>query len=351
MDGSDDPVRYPFAEPPAPGAAVEIAEGVLWMRVALPMRPDHVNLYALDEGDGWTLIDTGLDIEPVRAAWERLLAGPLAGRPVRRAIVTHHHPDHVGLAGWFQSAHGAELWMTRTAWLFARMLRLDDQDRPRPETLTFWRAAGMDAAILAERAASRPFNYADVVAEMPLGFRAIAQGEVILAGGRRWRVEIGHGHAPEQATLWGEGHDLVVAGDQILPRITPNLGVYATEPEADPVGAWIASCARLRDLARPGLLALPGHQLPFTGVGARLAALIADAEAAQARLEAALAEPRTAAQCFDALYGRPIRGGEYGLALVEAVGHLNHLRALGRAERRMGLDGAWLWCRSAANGA
>jgi glyoxylase-like metal-dependent hydrolase (beta-lactamase superfamily II) len=339
---------HPFAATPGPGAAQEVAEGVLWARLPAPMRPDHVNVYALDDGDGWTVIDAGLDTPASRDAWRALRAGPLGGRPITRVILTHHHPDHVGLAGWLQ-AEGAELWATRTAWLFARMLRLDVQDRPRPETLAFWRAAGMDPATLAERAASRPMNYADMVAEMPLGFRRIAQGDEVTAGGRRWRVEIGHGHAPEHATLWGVGHDLVLAGDQILPGITPNLGVYATEPEADPVGEWLESCRRLRALARPGQLALPGHQLPFTGLGPRLAALVADAEAAQDRLAAALAEPRTAAGCFEALYGRRVGAGEYGLALVEAVGHLNRLRAAGRAVRQAGPDGAWLWRR--ANGA
>jgi glyoxylase-like metal-dependent hydrolase (beta-lactamase superfamily II) len=145
------------------------------------------------------------------------------------------------------------------------------------------------------------------------------------------------------------GHELVIAGDQILPGITPNLGVYATEPEADPVGEWIASCRRLGTLARPGMLALPGHGRPFEGVAERLEALAADAEAAQARLLAALGEPRTAAECFDALYGRTIGAGEYGLALVEAVGHLNRLRARGAAVREVGPQGAWLW-RRAENG-
>ncbi len=350
MDGATEALRFPF-EPPAPGEAVALAEGALWMRLPVPMRPDHVNVYALDDGDGWTIVDSGLDSESCRDAWAALLGGPLRGKPVRRLIVTHHHPDHVGLAGWFQSELGAELWTTRTAWLFARMLRLDEQDRPAPQTLAFWRAAGMDADMLAARAASRPLNYADMVAPMPLGFRRIAQGDEIAAGGRRWRVEIGHGHAPEQATLWGIGHPLVIAADQILPGITPNLGVYATEPDADPVGDWLASCDRLAALARPEHLALPGHQRPFFGLAARLAALRADAEAAQARLWAALAEPRTAAGCFDALYGRRIGAGEYGLALAEAVGHLNHLRATGRATRTPGPEGAWIWRRRTANGA
>lgn len=350
MEGLAEALDYPVAPPPPPGEAVEVAAGVLWARLPVAMRPDHVNVYALDDGIGWTLVDTGLDTPACRAAWAALLAGPLAGRPVRRVIVTHHHPDHVGLAGWFQSAMGAELWTTRTAWLFARMLRLDVQERPTAETLAFWRGAGMDAAILAERAATRPMNYADMVAPMPLGFQRIAQGDEVVAGGRRWRVEIGHGHAPDHATLWGIDHDLVLAGDQILPGITPNLGVYATEPEADPVGAWLASCRRLGALARQGQLALPGHQRPFVGVGARLAALVADAEAAQERLWATLDAPKRAPECFDALYGRRIGAGEYGLALVEALGHLNHLRATGRAERRAGPEGVWLWLRRGPKG-
>jgi glyoxylase-like metal-dependent hydrolase (beta-lactamase superfamily II) len=313
------------------------------MRLPMPARPDHVNVYALDDGDGWTIVDTGIDTERVRAAWVALLAGALGGRPVRRVIVTHHHPDHVGLAGWFQKAHGAELWTTRTAWLFARMLRLDEQARPTPETLDYWRGAGMDPEILAARAESRPLNYSDSVAEMPLGFRRIAQGDAITAGGRRWRVEIGHGHAPEQATLWGEDHDLVLAGDQILPGITPNLGVYATEPGADTVGDWLASCRRLTGIAEERHLVLPGHRKPFLGLPGRLAALIAHQEEALTRLRTALARPRSAAECFDALYGRRIGAGEYGLALVEAVGHLNHLLGRGEVSRERNVAGVWIW--------
>ncbi len=342
MEAASAAVAHPVA-PPAPGEAREIAEGLLWMRLPLPWRPDHVNVYALDDGDGWTLFDTGLDTADLRALWGALLAGPLGGRPVARVIVSHHHPDHVGLAGWFQREHGAALWTSRTAWLFARMLRLDVQDRPAPETLAFWRAAGMDPAILAERAASRPMNYCDWVAEMPLGFRRIVQGEIVRAGGRRWRVETGHGHAPEQVTLWSLDGALALTADQILPGITPNLGVYATEPEADPVGDWLASCRRLEGVAELGRLALPGHRRPFTGAPARLAELIAHTEEALDRLAAFLDAPKPAAACFAPLYGREVRGGAYGLALVEAVSHLNRLRASGRAIRETGPDGVWLW--------
>lgn len=335
-------VVFPF-DPPSPGEAVEVDDGVLWLRVPLPsFRPDHVNVYALDDGDGWTVVDTGLDTPATRQIWERMLAGPLRGRPVRRVILTHYHPDHVGLVGWLQ-ATGAELWTTRTSWVTARMLTLDVQDRPRPETLAYWRAGGMPEEMLEERAARRPFNFADCVAPLPLGFRAIAQGDEIVAGRRHWRVEIGQGHAADQATLWGIGHDLVITGDQVLPGITPNLGVYASEPEADPVGDWLVSCRRLGRLARPEHLALPGHRRPFLGLDTRLVELAEHGEAGLDRLESFLEEPRRASECFPVLYGRAIGSGEYLLALGEAVGHLNRLARTGRATRHRGTDGAWWW--------
>jgi glyoxylase-like metal-dependent hydrolase (beta-lactamase superfamily II) len=212
--------------------------------------------------------------------------------------------------------------------------------------LAFWRGAGMPADTLAQRAETRPYNFADSVHRLPLGYRRIVQGEEIAAGGRRWRVEIGHGHAPEQATLWGVGHDLVLTGDQVLPGITPNLGVTATEPGADPVGEWLAACRRLAPLAGSEHFALPGHRQPFFGLDVRLAELADHQEESLDRLEAFLAEPRTATACFEVLFGRRIPEAIYGLALGEAVAHLNRLHATGRATRTAGPDGAWLWRRS-----
>lgn len=335
-------LSYPFEVPPAPGEAVEVADGVLWMRQPLPMALDHVNVYALDDGDGWTIVDTGIASRKAKAIWEGLLAGPLSGRPVRRLLVTHHHPDHIGLAGWFQGM-GAELVTTRTAWLFARMLTLDVQDLPRPETLAFWRAAGMGAQMLAQRAGERPFNFADVVAPMPLGFSRIADGDVIAMGGRDWIVRVGHGHAPEQATLWSEGGELVIGGDQLLPGISPNLGVYATEPGADPVGEWLDSCRAFQPHARAGQLVLPGHKLPFRGLPFRLTQMIENHEGALARLEGFLERARTAVDCFAPLFRREIGAGEFGLALVEAVAHLNHLERAGIVSRRRDGEGRDLW--------
>ncbi|MHC0054223.1 MBL fold metallo-hydrolase [Actibacterium sp. D379-3] len=336
-------IRYPWRAAPEEGTATEVAPGVLWMRLPLPMKLDHVNVYALDDGDGWTIIDTGLATGKGRIIWECCLAGPLAGKPVRRVIATHHHPDHIGLAGWFQTVHGAELCTTRTAWLLARMLVLDAQDRPAEESVAFWRGAGMDPAMLAQRQAERPYNFADTVAPLPLGYRRIKQDDVIRIGGRDWHVHIGHGHAPEHATFWSRDDNLVLGGDQLLPSISPNLGVYATEPEADPVGEWLESCERFATLAQDDQLVLPGHKLPFTGLPIRLRQLIDNHHSALDRLLAYLDRPHTATECFIVLFRRDIGASEYGLALVEAVAHLNHLLQAGQVTRQRRADGAWLW--------
>lgn len=334
-------VRHPFEAPPAEGEAIEVSPGILWMRLPLPMALDHVNVYALADDDGWTIVDTGVDTRRTRMIWGRLLSGPLSGRRVARVIATHHHPDHVGLAGWFQDAHGAELMMTRTAWLLARMLTLDVQAVPAPETLRFWRRAGLGGEEIAERLASRPFNFADVVSPLPLGHRRIQDGSFLHLAGNDWSVRTGDGHAPEHATFWAKEPDVVIGADQLLPSISPNLGVYATEPGADPVADWLTSCEKFMNHAGENHLVLPGHKLPYTGLPGRVQALIDNHHGALDRLRDWLREePRTAAECFVPLFRREVRGAERGLALVEAVAHLNHLWHLGEAAREV--DGeAW----------
>lgn len=335
-------LRYPFEDIPAEGKAIKVAEGILWMRLPLPMKLDHVNVYALDDGDSWTIVDTGFFSKRGIAIWEALLSGPLQGRPVSRVIVTHHHPDHVGAAGWFQTEHGSKLLTTRTAWLMSRMLTLDVQEVPTPEAIAFYKHGGMDPEILDQRRKDRPFNFADCVAPMPQGYTRIKEGDTLHMAGRDWDVRIGHGHAPEHATLWAND-GVVLGGDQLLPSISPNLGLYPTEPGADPVADWLDSCEVFLKHATAEQLVLPGHKLPFTGLPTRLHQLIENHHSALDRLLNFLAEPNTAHGCFMTLFKRPIGGGEYGLALVEAMAHCQHLHLDGKVSRTLRDDGAYLY--------
>ncbi|MCP5072376.1 MAG: MBL fold metallo-hydrolase [Rhodobacteraceae bacterium] len=315
------------------------------MRLPLPMKLDHVNVYALRDNDGWCIVDTGFHSKRSERIWQTLLDGPLQGKPINRVLATHHHPDHIGMAGWFQSEHGAELWTTRTAWLFSRMLTLDVQEVWPEETIAFFRRAGMAEEVLQKRLADRPYNFADVVYPMPLGFRRIKQGNVLEIADRTWDVHIGNGHSPEHATLWSRDDGLVLAGDQIIPGISSNIGVYATEPDADPVSDWLEACERFRQIAGDEHFVLPGHKLPFTGLPARMTQLIENHHGALRRLLDHLEHPRTAGECFIPLFKRTLSEAEYGLALVESVAHLNHLHQQGDVSRRRNENGAWEWQR------
>ena len=331
---------FPWPEPPAEGATVEIADGVLWARLPLPMALDHVNVYFLREDRGWAMVDTGMATRQTRDILEALIDGPLGGDPITRVLATHHHPDHIGLAGWLQG-RGAELLATRTSWLMARMLRLDDQPVPPAETIEFCRKWGMDPQVLDRRARERPFNFSDTVDPLPLGFTRLIEGRSVLLGGRRWTVARGDGHAPEHAVLFEEGGTLVLGGDQLLPGISPNLGLYPTEANADPVGDWLAACDRLAPLARPDHLVLPGHKLPYRGLPTRMASLRRNHTAALNRLVAHLSRPRTGGECFEPLFKRTITGDLYGFAFFEAIAHLQHLHMTGRAVRETRDDGVW----------
>ncbi|WP_448582548.1 MBL fold metallo-hydrolase [Thermaurantiacus sp.] len=325
-------LSYPFGMArPADGALAEVADGVFWLRMPLPFRLDHINLWVLDGGDHWVVVDTGLAAPAVADHWRALLAGPLHDKPVGRILVTHYHPDHVGLAGWLQRKTGAPLLMTRGEFMLARVLTLDASPEVPADVRAFYRAAGWSEADLGQLEAAGWGRFGRGVSRLPTGYRRLCDGDKLVIGGRSWEVVVGSGHSPEHACLFLASQKLLISGDQVLPRITSNVSVYPTEPEADPLGDWLSAIERLRQLPCDTLV-LPAHNEPFTGLHARLDQLAGDHLAKLERLATDLAVPRTAVECFPTLFGRRIAADEMQMATGEALAHLAWLRARGRVD-------------------
>ncbi len=338
-------LTYPLGSfAPDYGVVHAIAQGVGWTRLPVPGALNHINVWLLDDaddrGEGVAIVDTGIDIPASRAAWVQALGG----RRVTRVIVTHFHPDHIGCAGWLCAEHAVPLWMNRTEWLLARMLTADRRDEPPREAIDQLIGAGWtDEQVAASRARGWG-NFAKVVAPVPVGHVRIRDGDTIRVGRRDWRVKVGSGHTPEHVCLVDDAGALMIAGDQVLPRITSNVSLSISEPQGDPLGDWLASIADFRSLS-DDLLVLPAHGEPFTGLHARLDRLEAGHHDSLDRLHAHLAKaPARAVDCFGVLFKRPIDDSIRGLATGEALAHLRHLEVTRRARCDV-REGQW-WFRA-----
>jgi glyoxylase-like metal-dependent hydrolase (beta-lactamase superfamily II) len=324
-------LTYPFGQArPENGALAEVADGIFWLRMPLPFSLDHINLWVLDGGDHWALVDTGVNGPAVAGHWRALLEGPLAGKPVGRLIVTHYHPDHIGLAGWLSRKCQVPIEASRGEFMLARVLTLDIADHPPEEVVRFYARHGWPEEDVARLKSSGWGNFARGVSRLPTGYQRLRAGDVLDIGGRHWRVVVGSGHSPEHVCLHCEADGILISGDQVLPRITSNVSVYPTEPAADPLGDWLSSIAALRTLPADTLV-LPAHNEPFLGLHDRLDQLEADHHGKLDRLNQFLREPRTAHGCFETLFSRPIGSGELQMATGEALSHLNWLVRRGHA--------------------
>ncbi len=334
---------YPFETPPEQGTgdAVEVAPGVLWLRQPLGGSLQFINVWALADGEGWAIVDTGLQTKETSQAWRAAFAGALGGKPITRVICTHLHPDHVGLAGWIVRKFDCRLWMTRLEYFQCRML-VADTGREAPEDgVRFFTAAGWDEDAI-ENYKARFGGFGKAIYALPDSYRRLSDGEDFDIGGRTWRVVTGQGHSPDHACLWCPELDLLISGDQVLPRISSNVSVFPTEPEADPLSDWLTSLAKVKAVVPDSVLVLPAHNDPFHGLHARIDHLINGHERGLSRLEKKIVEPKRVVDVFGALFARPIGSDLLGMATGEALAHLNCLIGRGLATRRTDAEGvAW----------
>ena len=335
--GLHDQVSHPFAERiPAPGEPIAVAEGVWWIRMPLPFALDHINLWILDDGDAWTLVDTGYGVEATWALWDRHLSGWMAGRPVRNVIVTHYHPDHVGSAAWLCERTGAPLWMTTSEFLSAHAAHDDTAGFDRPTGMGFFARNGLDLSRIPEK--MRTGNgYRRGVPAIPAAYRRMMHGDRLSIGGRAWEVITVFGHAPEQATLWCESLGVLISSDQVLPRITSNVGVWGNQPDGNPLAQFLSSLGRLAHLPSETRV-LPSHERVFLGLHRRIAELHEHHDRRLERLLEGCAEPITAFDALPLLFKRQLDDHQMMFAMGEAIAHLHYLQAQGKVRREE--DGA-----------
>jgi glyoxylase-like metal-dependent hydrolase (beta-lactamase superfamily II) len=334
------------AEPPAPGGAPAVAPGILWLRMPLPFALDHINLWLIEEDDGYTLVDCGYGDATTRTHWQRHFETTLAQRPLRRIVVTHCHPDHVGNAAWLAARFGCTVTMTQGEYLTAHALLGGHAGHGAADVQALFARHGMSSEHMAALAA-RGNRYRRGVPEAPQSFSRIVDDDVLTLGGLPWRVIAGYGHSAEHASLAAADARVLIAGDMLLPRISTNVSVWPGEPDADPVQRFLDSIAAF-DTLPPDTLVLPSHNLPFQGVHIRIDELAAHHRERCAEVIEACQRPHSAAELLPIMFRRPLDQHQTAFALGEALAHLHYLAGQGEIERTAGEDGVCRFLRKAA---
>jgi glyoxylase-like metal-dependent hydrolase (beta-lactamase superfamily II) len=330
-------LQFPFSAPPGGGETREVAPGVLWLRMPLPFALDHINLWLLTDGGGWTQIDCGYGDAPTRALWNSHFSSTLEGRPISCVIATHYHPDHLGNAAWLREHFGCTVAMPQAEYLTAHAIANETSGYGVAAISKLFRAHGLTAEHVAELE-RRGNQYRRGVPELPFSFLRLQAHDEISIGPNRWRIIPGHGHSPEHASLYCKSMNVCISGDMLLPRISTNVSVWPVEPDGDPLARFLDSLVAFAELP-PGTVILPSHGLPFVGAATRVEQLRAHHQARLAELVAAADEPRSAADFVPLLFRRELDLQQRFFAMGEAIAHLNHLWRAGRLVRDVTGDG------------
>ena len=348
MNTLESQLDYTFGDClPTPGTTLEVAPGVLWLRMGLPFALDHINLWLLeDEIDtpdgrvrGWTAIDCGIASDATRASWESIFATQLRGLPIVRVLVTHCHPDHIGLADWLCQRWQVPLWMSAAEYAFARLMSAGLPGADGSAATPHFRRHGLTDAAQMSKLQGRNHYYQELVPNVPPAYTRVQDQQTLRIGARDWRIITGFGHSPEHVSLYAEQDRLLIAGDMLLPRISTNVSVFAIEPQANPVQQYMDSLQKYLDVGvTPDVLVLPSHGKPFRGAHTRIAQLLAHHQARLEEVLQACASPQSAVDILPLMFKRPLDTHQLSFALGEAVAHLHKLWCDGLLERRLDAD-------------
>ena len=339
-------LTYPFGDTmPDTGAAQQIAPGLFWLRMPLPFALNHINLWLLKDdfggaggAGGWSVVDCGVATDATRAGWESIFASSLDGLPIQRVLVTHCHPDHVGLADWLCSRWQAPLWMTTGEYGFARMMSAALPGVDGTAALPHFQRHGLLDPALLEQMQGRKNYYPSLVPKVPPAYTRLQDGQLVAIGDHRWRVITGFGHAPEHAALYNADLHVLISGDMVLPRISTNVSVFAIEPEANPLQSYLDSLGKFADLPDDTLV-LPSHGKPFRGLHTRIRQLREHHVERLAEVVQACAQWQSAADIVPLMFQRALDAHQLSFAMGEALAHLHQLWYEGIVRRETGSDG------------
>lgn len=346
MNSLEAQLHYPLGDVlPAPSEIIQVATGVYWLRLQLPFALNHINLWLLEDQQringvwqrGWCVVDTGIYHQDSIDAWETLFAHPnhLQGLPILRIIVTHCHPDHVGMADWLSSRWGVDVWMSAGEYAFTRMMSAGLKGADGPSMLPHFQAHGLQ--LNPEKLEERKHYYTRYVPTVPSSYVRIFDGQTLIIDQDDWQVIIGHGHSPEHVSLYSASKQVLISGDMLLPRISTNVSVFAIEPLANPVSLYLNSLEKFLSLPDTTLV-LPSHGKPFHGISQRVRQLQEHHAARLAEVELACQEWQSAFSILPIMFPRALDAHQLSFAMGEALAHLHKLWFDGVLERRLDED-------------
>lgn len=351
MNESEHMLHYPLGETVAPtGGALTITPGVKWIRMALPFALDHINLWLLRDAidaangeriQGWSIVDCGIHTPQSQAQWENIFANELEGLPVLRVLVTHMHPDHIGLAHWLCQRWNATLWMSATDFLVARLACMGPGALEGTKGAAFFATHGLTDRKVLDKITARTGYFQAMVPSVPTQYHRLMDAKVLRLGDLEWRCISGYGHAPEHMALYCDSLRVLIGGDMLLPRISTNISVYDQEPESNPLALFLDSIDKFLVLPKDTLV-LPAHGKPFTGLHTRIQQLHAHHQERLGEVLAACAgAPCSAADILPVLFKAPLDMHQTTFAIGEALAHLHALWFQGKLQRTLSPDGIY----------
>ncbi|WP_334057117.1 MBL fold metallo-hydrolase [Alteromonas sp. S005] len=333
-------MEYLFNKQVEPGEVIEVAEGVLWLTMPLPFELDHINLYLIRGENGWVVIDTGIGTSTTKSLWKCIFKQ--LDEPIVGVIVTHLHPDHVGLAGWIADKCDVPFYMTQTEYFTARAFAAGRNGATNERDVLYYRRVGLDESMITKLTSGEGNGYSSVVSPIPISYTRLKHGMTLSLGDNEWKVMVGRGHSPEHACLYNEKKNILISGDHILPIITPNIGAYSTEPDANTLADYLDTLPQFKSLPQ-NTTVLPAHKLPFIGLHERVDTLIAHHHEHLRALLDACEKPRTVVELLPVMFKRKLSSRNMVFAVAECLSHLNYLLNEGCISRTLNEEGVYIF--------